>query len=126
MQAHGSSPKKIRLMQQGNLLGLEFEQATFELRAEYLRVYSPSAEVRGHGPGQETLVLNKSEVKITKIEAQGNYAVRLVFDDYHDSGIFTWSYLYELGENHDAMWADYLKRVAESDGGAVSALKWQP
>ena len=80
---------------------------------EYLRVYSPSAEVRGHGPGQETLQLGKHEVGITAVEPIGHYAVRLKFDDGHDTGLYTWAYLRELGEMRDAKWQHYLDRLAK-------------
>ncbi|MDH4074218.1 MAG: DUF971 domain-containing protein, partial [Gammaproteobacteria bacterium] len=85
----------------------------FELSFEYLRVYSPSAEVRGHGPGQETLQLGKHEVQVVKVDPIGNYAVRLVFNDGHDSGLYTWGYLYELGETRAAKWQHYLDRLQQ-------------
>ena len=86
----------------------------FELPCEYLRVYSPSAEVRGHGPGQEVLQTGKENVNITAIEPVGNYAVQLVFSDGHSSGIFDWNYLYDLGLNYDAKWQEYLERLAQA------------
>jgi DUF971 family protein len=85
----------------------------FELPAEYLRVESPSAEVQGHGPGQKVIVGGRRHVGITRIEPVGSYAVRLVFDDLHDSGLYTWDYLYELGEDHATRWAAYLAALAE-------------
>jgi DUF971 family protein len=85
----------------------------FELSFEYLRVYSPSAEVRGHGPGQETLQVGKHEVGIRQVEPVGNYAVKLVFDDGHDSGLYTWEYLRELGLTHAEKWQNYLDRLAK-------------
>jgi DUF971 family protein len=78
---------------------------------EFLRVHSPSAEVRGHGPGQETLQVGKREVSITAVDPVGHYAVRLAFSDGHDSGLYSWGYLHELGRTHDALWADYLARL---------------
>jgi DUF971 family protein len=85
----------------------------FELPFEYLRVYSPSAEVRGHGPGQETLQIGKHEVGVAKIEPVGHYAVRIVFDDGHDTGLYTWGYLHELGREREGKWRQYLARLAE-------------
>ncbi|MBN8872068.1 MAG: DUF971 domain-containing protein [Rhodospirillales bacterium] len=84
----------------------------FALPAEYLRVESPSAEVQGHGPGQRKLVAGRSHVGIIAIEPVGNYAVRLTFDDLHDSGIFSWEYLLELGREHDSRWSAYLHALA--------------
>lgn len=83
----------------------------FELEFEYLRVHSPSAEVKGHGPGQEVLQTGKEAVMVTRIEPIGHYAVRLEFDDGHNTGLFTWKYLYELGADRDALWQRYLDRL---------------
>jgi DUF971 family protein len=88
--------------------------ARFSLPCEYLRVFSPSAEVRGHGPGQEVLQLGKEQVNIRAIEPVGMYAVKLVFDDGHDSGLYSWEYLYELGEEQDEKWQDYLQRLSDA------------
>lgn len=107
-------PTDISLHQQSRVLELVYEDAKYNLPCEYLRVYSPSAEVTGHGPGQEVLQLNKEEVNITAIEPQGNYAIKLIFDDKHDSGIYTWEYLYELGSDYEAKWQDYLDRLKEA------------
>jgi DUF971 family protein len=105
-------PTNINLHQQSRVLELEFDNGdSFQLPCEYLRVYSPSAEVTGHGPGQEVLQLGKEDVNITGIEPQGNYAIKLIFDDKHDTGIFTWEYLYELGADYEAKWQDYLARL---------------
>ena len=91
------------------MLDVAFDDGTrFELPFEYLRVYSPSAEVRGHGPGQEALQLGKHEVGVRSVDPVGNYAVRIVFDDKHDSGIYSWQYLSELGAKHDEKWKTYL------------------
>ena len=107
-----SKPINISLHQKSRVLELEFEGGIkYELPCEYLRVYSPSAEVTGHGPGQEVLQLNKEEVNITGIEPQGNYAIKLIFDDNHDTGLYTWEYLYELGTNYETRWNDYLERL---------------
>lgn len=83
----------------------------FELSAEYLRVYSPSAEVRGHGPGQEVLQLGKEAVEIERIEPVGNYAIRLYFNDGHHTGIYSWDELHRLGADREALWRDYLERL---------------
>lgn len=88
--------------------------ALFRIPFELLRVYSPSAEVQGHGPGQEVLQHGKREVGITAVEAVGHYAVQPSFSDGHDSGIFTWDYLYQLGRDQDALWQRYLQRLAEA------------
>jgi len=104
-------PLEIKLRRAARLLEVTYEDGSrFELPCEYLRVYSPSAEVKGHGPGQETLVLGKEGVGIRAIEPVGQYAVKLVFDDGHDTGLYTWKYLYELGRDREAKWAHYLAR----------------
>jgi DUF971 family protein len=103
---------EIKLHQQSRLLEVAFDDGKrFELSCEYLRVYSPSAEVRGHGVGQEVLQLGKREVNIEKIEPVGNYAVVLHFDDGHNTGIYSWETLYELGENREVYWSRYLERL---------------
>lgn len=105
-------PTEIKLHQKSNELELAFDNgSSFRLPCEFLRVYSPSAEVRGHGPGQETLQVGKRGVEISAIEPVGNYAVVLRFSDGHDSGIYSWDYLYDLGANHDALWQNYLDRL---------------
>ena len=91
--------------------------AKFKLTYEFLRVFSPSAEVRGHGPGQETLQVGKREIAIAEVEAVGHYAIRPRFSDGHDTGIYSWDYLYELGSNQQAMWDQYLTRL-ESAGAS--------
>jgi DUF971 family protein len=106
------TPTEIRLQKGSRLLTVSFDDGTgFDFSFEYLRVHSPSAEVKGHGPGQETLQKGKQDVVITEVQPVGHYAVRLVFDDGHDSGLFTWDYLRELGDNMDANWASYLDRL---------------
>ncbi len=108
-------PTEIKLHQKSRILEIAFADGSrFELPCEYLRVYSPSAEVRGHGPGQEVLQVGKKNVEITGIEPVGTYAVALQFSDGHDSGIYSWDYLYELGKNHDMLWERYLKRMEEA------------
>ena len=108
------TPTDIKLRTKSRVLEIAFDDGSrFELSFEYLRVYSPSAEVRGHGPGQETLQLGKHEVGIRSVEPVGNYAVKLVFDDGHDSGLYTWEWLHELGTTHGEKWQQYLDRVAK-------------
>ncbi len=108
-------PTDIRLHQKTRVLELFFDDgAHFRLPCEYLRVYSPSAEVRGHGPGQEVLQLDKENVNISAIEPVGNYAVRLVFDDGHNTGLYSWNVLYTLGENYDTFWQEYLARLEKA------------
>jgi DUF971 family protein len=105
-------PTEIKLHQKSREMELSFaDGSNFRLSYEYLRVYSPSAEVRGHGPGQETLQTGKREVDILALEPVGNYAVQPVFSDGHDSGIYSWDLLYTLGVNQDELWADYLARI---------------
>jgi DUF971 family protein len=107
-----SAPVEIRLRKQSRLLTVSFEDGeSFDLPFEYLRVSSPSAEVRGHGEGQEVLQIGKENVRITALEPVGHYAVRIIFDDGHDSGLYTWKYLYELGTEQDARWQAYLERL---------------
>jgi DUF971 family protein len=107
-------PVELRLKQAEKLLEVVFDDGRrFRLPAEYLRVESPSAEVQGHGPGQKTIVAGRREVGIMRLEPVGNYAVRIVFDDLHDTGIYSWRYLYELGEQQGERWAGYLKALEE-------------
>jgi DUF971 family protein len=104
----------IKLRKQSRVLEVAFDDGQrLELPFEYLRVFSPSAEVRGHGPGQETLQLGKHEVQVARVDPIGNYAVRLVFNDGHDTGLYTWGYLYELGETRPAKWQHYLDRLQQ-------------
>jgi len=108
-----TTPLEIRLRKKSRLLVVSFDDGSeFEYSFEYLRTHSPSAEVRGHGPGQETLQTGKENVVISSIEPVGQYAVCLVFDDGHDSGLYSWQYLYELGQRMDANWKTYLDRLA--------------
>jgi DUF971 family protein len=103
------TPTDIVLHQRSRTLEISFDDAsTFMLPCELLRVYSPSADVKGHGPGQEVLQVGKERVNITAIEPVGNYAVKLVFDDGHQTGLYSWNYLYELGIHQDEMWMNYL------------------
>lgn len=108
-------PTEIKLHQQSRTLEIAFDDGQrFNLPCEYLRVYSPSAEVRGHGPGQETLQVGKEDVTIEKIEQVGSYAIQPYFDDGHNSGIYSWETLYDLGINYDKYWQDYLDALAEA------------
>ncbi|MFO1283664.1 MAG: DUF971 domain-containing protein [Burkholderiales bacterium] len=108
-------PTAITLHQASRILEVSFDDGrTFRLPCEFLRVYSPSAEVRGHGPGQETLQTGKRDVGITSIESVGHYAIQPTFTDGHDSGIFSWDYLHDLGVRQDEMWKRYLERLAEA------------
>jgi DUF971 family protein len=108
-------PTEIKLHQKSRVLEIAFDDGkTFRLPYEFLRVYSPSAEVRGHGPGQEVLQTGKREVGIVSIEPVGNYGVKPVFTDGHESGIFTWEYLYFLGSQQAELWQDYERRLQEA------------
>ena len=108
-------PTEIKLHQKSRILEVAFADGkTFQLPCEFLRVYSPSAEVRGHGPGQEVLQIGKKNVEITKIEPVGSYAVQLAFSDGHDTGIYSWDLLYDYGLRQAEMWQGYLKRMAEA------------
>ena len=105
-------PSEIKLHQKSRLLELVYESGeSFKLDFEYLRVFTPSAEARGHGPGQETLQTGKRNVEITNIEPVGTYALRLVYSDGHDSGLYSWDLLYNLGKHHDELWQDYLTQL---------------
>lgn len=109
------TPSEIKYDRAERTLIVSYEDGTrYEFTSEFLRVNSPSAEVRGHGPGQEVLQIGKEDVSIAQIEAVGNYAIRLVFSDEHDSGIYSWDLFQRLGENKDQLWQDYLKRLAEA------------
>jgi DUF971 family protein len=106
-------PAEIKLRKASRLLEVSFADGNlFQLPFEYLRVHSPSAEVKGHGPGQEVLVLGKEGVGVRAVEPVGQYAVKLVFDDGHDTGLYTWKYLYELGRDRESNWSKYLARKA--------------
>lgn len=113
MSKTAARPTEIKLHQKSRVLEIAFDDGShFRLPCEYLRVYSPSAEVRGHGPGQEVLQLGKEKVNITAIEPVGTYAVAFNFDDGHNTGIYSWEYLHDLGVNQDANWKRYLERLA--------------
>ena len=111
----GPRPTDITLHQQSNVLEVTFDDGSrYSMPVEYLRVYSPSAEVRGHGPGQEVLQVGKRSVSVKAIEPVGMYAIKLVFSDGHDTGIYSWDYLRELGTRKDSNWATYLARLEQS------------
>jgi DUF971 family protein len=108
-------PTEIKLHQKSRVLEIAFaDGATFRLPCEFLRVYSPSAEVRGHGPGQEVLQAGKKDVEISRIEPVGQYAVQLHFSDGHDTGIYSWDLLYDYGMRQEEMWRTYLRRMEEA------------
>ncbi|MCK5498591.1 MAG: DUF971 domain-containing protein [Gammaproteobacteria bacterium] len=115
MDKESPQPISINLHQKSRILEISFSDGqNFELSCELLRVYSPSADVQGHGPGQSVLQTGKENVSIDKVEPVGHYAVKLIFDDGHDTGLYSWAYLYELGENKDALWQDYLKALNDA------------
>ncbi|TMH30957.1 MAG: DUF971 domain-containing protein [Betaproteobacteria bacterium] len=119
-------PTEIKLHQLSRRLEITFNNGTrFELPYEFLRVYSPSAEVRGHGPGQEVLQVGKKDIAIKGIEPVGSYAVTLTFSDGHDTGIYSWDYLYELGANYVALWGRYVNRM-EAAGASREPLAGAP
>jgi DUF971 family protein len=114
-QTGSHRPTDIILHRQSRALEIAFHDGKrFRLPAEFLRVLSPSAEVRGHGPGQEVLQAGKKDVAIVSVEPVGNYAVKLVFSDGHDTGLYSWEYLYSIGNDQDALWQDYLNRLADA------------
>jgi DUF971 family protein len=109
------NPTEVNLHQKSRWLELAFDDGSrFELPCEFLRVYSPSAEVRGHGPGQEVLQIGKENVNIEKIEPVGNYAIQLYFDDGHNTGIYSWETLYNMGKHKEELWQEYLRRLDEA------------
>ncbi len=116
-------PTEIKLHQKSRILELAFENGErFELSYEFLRVFTPSAEARGHAPGQETLQVGKRAVGISSVESVGHYAIRPTFSDGHDSGIYSWDYLYDLGDRQDELWQRYLGRL-EQAGASRDAKK---
>ena len=107
-------PSEIRYKEAEKILEIDFDDgARFRLASELLRVESPSAEVQGHGPSQKKTVAGRRHVGIMSMDPVGNYAIRIKFDDMHDTGIFSWTYLYDLGRNQDAIWQDYLDALTE-------------
>lgn len=117
-----TAPSKIHLHKHSRELELAYASGeSFRLPSEYLRVHSPSAEVRGHGKGQEVLQTGKKYVNIDAINPVGNYAIQLVFSDGHDTGIYSWDYLYELGTEQEQNWADYLRRLQAANASREPA-----
>jgi len=109
------TPTEFNLHRQSRVLEISFDDGTkFNLPCEYLRVFSPSAEVQGHGPGQQVLQVGKEDVNIDRIDPVGNYAVCLHFDDQHSTGIYSWEYLYRLGTEHEENWQRYLKALEQA------------
>lgn len=109
------TPTEIHLHKASRVLEVSFDDGqSFKLTCEYLRVYSPSAAVTGHGPGQEVLQVGKEDVGVDTVEPVGNYAVKLLFDDNHSSGIYTWDYLYALGKEYEQNWNNYLQRLKDN------------
>jgi DUF971 family protein len=114
-EARPAQPTELKLRTKSRVLEIRFDDgAAFALPFEYLRVFSPSAEVKGHGGGEGVLQLGKENVGVTTVEPTGNYAVRLVFDDGHDTGLYSWRFLHELGTHYDKNWARYLERCADA------------
>ncbi|MBI4754765.1 MAG: DUF971 domain-containing protein [Betaproteobacteria bacterium] len=115
-------PTEIKLHQKSRVMELTFSDGKhYELSYELLRVYSPSAEVRGHGPGQEVLQVGKRDVEIAEVEAVGSYAIKPVFSDGHDTGIYSWDYLWSLGENAQALWDEYIARMEQAGASRDAA-----
>ena len=115
MEKESPRPTEIKLRQKSRVMEIAFSDGSqFELSYELLRVYSPSAEVRGHGPGQEVLQAGKRDVEIRHVEPVGSYAIQPTFSDGHATGIYSWDYLYQLGVEQDARWAAYLKQMEEA------------
>ena len=108
-------PNNITLSKNKKILTVSFKDGDYALTSEFLRVHSPSAEVRGHGPGQETLQLNKQDVSILSLAPMGNYAIAIHFSDGHTTGIYSWSYLLYLGIEKEELWQDYLRRTKENN-----------
>ena len=122
LQAKSPTPTALTVHSQSRILEIAFSDgAQFKIPFELMRIYSPSAEVQGHGPGQEILQTGKREVNMVELEPIGNYAVKPVFSDGHESGLFTWDYLYHLGADQTQLWADYERRL-QAAGLARDAL----
>ena len=115
MASDPPQPTEIKLHQKSRVLEITFEDGkNFRLPFEFLRVYSPSAEVRGHGPGQEVLQTGKQEVGVTRVDPVGSYAIQIAFSDGHETGIYSWDLLYQYGEEQEAMWRHYLERIEKA------------
>ncbi|MFV0476730.1 MAG: gamma-butyrobetaine hydroxylase-like domain-containing protein [Parahaliea sp.] len=134
MTAHLPRPRNIHLHRKSKELELVYTNNdgggnSYRLSCEYLRVYSPSAEVRGHGEGQEVLQTGKVNVNITGLQSVGHYALQIIFDDGHDSGLYSWDYLYQLATEQAARWQDYLQRLHEQKGSRdpqIQVLAFDP
>ena len=125
-QTSMAHPTEIKLHQQSRTLEIAFDNgARFNMPYEYLRVQTPSAEARGHGPGQETLQTGKKNVNLLNVEPVGTYALKLIFDDGHESGLYSWEYLYELGQHQDELWKQYLEKL-EAAGESRELSKVKP
>jgi DUF971 family protein len=123
------APRRIHYHRKSRVLDVEFADAMLALPAELLRVYSPSAEVRGHSPEERRLQTGKKYVAISGIEAVGNYAIRLTFDDGHDSGLYAWEFLHDLGSNLERYWQDYLVELKSANASRLPAIpvgQWNP
>ncbi len=107
------TPSNIRLSKNKKKLSITFDEVEYPMSSEFLRVYSPSAEVQGHGPGQEVLQLNKENVEIEKLQPTGNYAIAIHYSDSHSTGIYSWNYLHYLATNYDKLWSDYCQKVRD-------------
>ena len=105
------TPSNIRLSKDKKQLTITFDKVEYPMSSEFLRVHSPSAEVQGHGKGQEVLQLNKKNVEIEKLQPTGNYAIAIHYSDNHSTGIYSWNYLYHLAINHDQLWSEYCEKV---------------
>jgi len=115
MASDSPRPTEIKLHQKSRVLEISFDDGkSFRLPYEFLRVYSPSAEVRGHGPGQEVLQTGKKDVEITRAEPVGSYAIQLAFSDGHETGLYSWDLLYQFGEEQEPMWRHYLERIKQA------------
>jgi len=118
-------PTEVRLRKEEKRLEIDFDDGkTFSYPAEYLRVLSPSAEVQGHGPGQKITQWGKLHVGIMRLETVGRYALKIVFDDLHDSGIYTWNYLYELGQDQERLWTEYLAEIEAKGFSREPRVRW--
>ena len=123
MASHAPTPTNITLHSASRVFEIEFDDGrSFKLPFEFMRVHSPSAEVRGHGPGQGTLQAGKRDVTITEVQPIGHYAVQPLFSDGHSSGIYSWEYLYELGANQGRLWDEYLEQLKAAGASRDSAL----
>ena len=107
------TPSNIRLSKNKKKLTITFDEVEYPMSSEFLRVYSPSAEVQGHGPGQEVLQLNKENVEIEKLQPTGNYAIAIHYSDSHSTGLYSWNYLHYLATNYDKLWSDYCQKVRD-------------